>query len=95
MGCHKRTMESAATKTATPESLTMINLKTLTAPEAERLAFAEGYPGTARLFARIADLQKALGEAVAEIESLKNTRDQLQTDLYAARHERAYPGDAD
>lgn len=66
----------------------MINLETLTAPEAERLAFAEGYPGTARLFARIADLQKALGEAVIEI-------DQLKTDLHAARHERAYPGDAD
>lgn len=73
----------------------LLDLETLTAPEAERLAYAEGYPGTARLFARIADLQKALGEAVAEIESLKNTRDQLQTDLYAARHERAYPGDAD
>jgi hypothetical protein len=72
-----------------------LDLEKLTAPEAERLAYAEGYPGTARLFARIADLQKALGEAVAEIESLKNTRDQLQTDLYAARHERAYPGDAD
>jgi hypothetical protein len=73
----------------------MINLENLTAPEAERLAFAEGYPGTARLFARIADLQKALGDAVAEIESLKNTRDQLETDLFVARHERAYPGDAD
>lgn len=92
MGCHKCTMESAATETATPEGPKMINLETLTAPEAERLAFAEGYPGTARLFARIADLQKALGDAVAEIESLKNTRDQLQTDLYVARHERAYRG---
>jgi hypothetical protein len=73
----------------------MINLENLTAPEAERLAFAEGYPGTARLFARIADLQKALGDAVAEIESLKNTRDQLETDLFIATHGRAYPGDAD
>lgn len=66
----------------------MINLETLTAPEAERLAFAEGYPGTARLFARIADLQKALGEATNEIE-------QWKTDLYAARHERAYLGGTD
>lgn len=74
------------------ESLTMINLENLPAPEAECLAYAEGYPGTARLFARIADLQKALGEAVAEIESLKNTRDQLETDLFIARHERAYGG---
>jgi hypothetical protein len=62
-----------------------LNLENLTAPEAERLAFAEGYPGTARLFARIADLQKALGEATNEIE-------QLKTDLYAARHERAFLG---
>lgn len=69
-----------------------LDLMKLPAPEAERLAYAEGYPGTARLFARIADLQKALGEAVAEIESLKNTRDQLQTDLFIARHERAYGG---
>jgi hypothetical protein len=65
-----------------------LNLENLTAPEAERLAFAEGYPGTARLFARIADLQKALGEAVNEIE-------QLKTDLYAARHERAFLGGVD
>lgn len=62
-----------------------LNLETLTAPEAERLAFAEGYPGTARLFARIADLQKALGEATNEI-------DQLKTDLHAARYELAYGG---
>jgi hypothetical protein len=66
----------------------MINLENLSAPEAERLAYAEGYPGTARLFARIADLQKALGEATNEI-------DQLKTDLYAARHERAYLGGID
>jgi hypothetical protein len=72
-----------------------INLENLPAHEAERLAFAEGYPGTARLFARIADLQKALGDAVAEIESLKNTRDQLETDLFVARHERAFLGGID
>jgi len=70
------------------ESLIMINLENLTAPEAERLAFAEGYPGTARLFARIADLQKALGEATNEIE-------QLKTDLHAARYERAFLGGID
>jgi hypothetical protein len=62
-----------------------LDLMTLPAPEAERLAYAEGYPGTARLFARIADLQKALGEATNEIE-------QLRTDLFAARHDRAYGG---
>lgn len=63
------------------------NLENMQAEEAERLAYAEGYPGTARLFARIADLQRALGDAVAEIE-------QLKTDLYVARRECAYGGNA-
>ena len=62
-----------------------VNLETLPAREAEALAYAEGYPGTARLFARIDDLQRALGEAVNEIE-------QLKADLHAARYERAYLG---
>ena len=64
----------------------MINLENLPATEAEALAYSEGFTGTARLFARIADLQRALGEAVNEIE-------QLKTDLHAARYERAYLGD--
>lgn len=72
-----------------------LDLMTLPATEAEPLAYAEGFTGTARLFARIADLQKALGEAVAEIESLKNERDQLEFDLYVARELRAYPRDPD
>lgn len=72
-----------------------LDLMTLPAHEAEALAYAEGFTGTARLFARVADMQRALGEAVAEIESLKNERDQLRTDLYVARHERAYRGDID
>jgi hypothetical protein len=50
----------------------MINLENLQADEAESLAYAEGYPGTARLFARIADLQKALGYAVAALYSIEN-----------------------
>lgn len=61
-----------------------LDLMILPAAEAEALAYAEGFTGTARLFARIADLQKALGEATNEIE-------QLKTDLYAARYERVYP----
>ena len=64
----------------------MINLENLQANEAERLAYSEGYPGTARLFARIADLQKALGEALADIEG-------WQHELSIARYERAYLGD--
>ena len=48
----------------------MINLENLTATEAEALAYAEGFPGTARQFARIADLQRALGQAVAALEAI-------------------------
>ena len=62
-----------------------LNLETLPACEAEALAYSEGFTGTARLFARIDDLQRALGEAVNEIE-------QLKTDLHAARYERAFLG---
>ena len=46
------------------------NLENLQADEAERLAYSEGYPGTARLFARIADLQRALGQSVAALAAI-------------------------
>ena len=65
-----------------------LDLMNMPATEAEAIAYAEGFTGTARLFARIADLQKALGEAVAQIE-------QLEIDLRAAqfvnRYEWAFP----
>ena len=48
----------------------MINLENLTATDAERLAYSEGFSGTARQFARIADLQRALGQAVAALEEI-------------------------
>jgi hypothetical protein len=48
----------------------MINLENLTATEAEALAYAEGFTGTARQFARIADLQRALGQAVAALDEI-------------------------
>jgi hypothetical protein len=48
----------------------MINLENLTATEAEALAYSEGFPGTARLFARIDELQRALGQAVAALEAI-------------------------
>lgn len=48
----------------------MINLENLTATEAEALAYSEGFTGTARQFARIADLQRALGQAVAALEAI-------------------------
>lgn len=69
-----------------------LDLMTLPAPEAERLAYAEGFAGTARLFARIADLQKALGETLAEAENLREENEILRAELIAARHDRAYGG---
>jgi hypothetical protein len=66
----------------------MIDLTRLPAAEAERLAYAEGFTGTADLFARIAALE-------AERDSLQAQVEQLQDDLYIAKHERAYPGDSD
>jgi hypothetical protein len=53
----------------------MINLENLPAREAESLAYSEGYPGTARLFARIADLQKALGDALAQLEEIPSEKE--------------------
>ena len=64
----------------------MINLEKLTATEAEALAYSEGYPGTARLFARIDNLQRALGQAVAALESIGEMRD--------ARHARGAAAEA-
>lgn len=64
----------------------MIDLLKLEPTEAERIAYAEGFTGTADLFARIAELE-------AERDSLQAQVEQLQEDLYIAKHERAYPGD--
>ncbi len=48
------------------------------AAEAERLCYAEGFENAAKLFARIEALQHALGQATAEIETLKNTAADLK-----------------
>jgi hypothetical protein len=50
----------------------MLDLLKLPAHEAERLAYAEGFTNTAALFARLADMQQALGKALAENESLRD-----------------------
>lgn len=47
-----------------------LNLENLKAREAEALVYAEGYPGTARLFARLDDMQRALGQAVAALDAI-------------------------
>ena len=67
-----------------------LDLMKLPAAEAEALAYSEGFTGTASLFARIADLQKALGEAVAQIEQLEAD---LRAAQFANRYERAFPRD--
>lgn len=48
------------------------HLLSLPAADAERLAYAEGFTDTAQLFARLADMQKALGDATAEIVTLRD-----------------------
>lgn len=65
----------------------MINLENLTAPEAERLAYAEGFTGTARLFTRIDELQRALGQAVAALEAIKE-------DMHTIKHARGAAAEA-
>lgn len=50
----------------------MINLMNLPAEEAERLAYAEGFTGTAELFARIDALTAERDELIQELEDLKD-----------------------
>lgn len=71
----------------------------LPAAEAERLCYAEGFENAAKLFARIEALQHALGQATAEIETLKNTAadlkiktlecEVLESELTNAEHQNA------
>jgi hypothetical protein len=58
-----------------------LNLEKLTATEAEALAYSEGFPGTARLFARIDNLQRALGQAVAALHA-------IEEDMHTVKHAR-------
>lgn len=53
----------------------MINLQTLPANEAERLAYAEGFTDAAALFARIADLE---AEAVKYQDELNRMHEHIQ-----------------
>lgn len=56
----------------------MIDYMRLPAADAERLCYAEGFENAALLFARIEALQYALGQATAEIETLKNVAEDLK-----------------
>ena len=55
----------------------MIDFMQLPAHEAERLAYAEGFTGTAALFKRLDTMQHALGRATAEIVSLREALEAL------------------
>lgn len=48
----------------------MIEFMKLPASDAERLCYAEGFTQAAQLFARIADLQRALGESTATLTAI-------------------------
>lgn len=50
----------------------MIILENLPADEAERLAYAEGFPGVAKLYARIAELEDTLRMALPFVEDGEN-----------------------
>ena len=65
-----------------------LDLMTLPAPDAERLAYAEGFTGTATLFARIDDLQRALGAATAELTDLQRRIFEADEQTDTARIER-------
>lgn len=60
-----------------------LDLLSLPAADAERIAYAEGFAMAARLFARIADLEK-------ENQHLSNIIDDLRDDLFIAQCERSY-----
>jgi hypothetical protein len=59
----------------------MIDLMTIPATEAERLAYAEGFTRTADLFARIADLEATQAMLDQEIENLRSELKTAESDL--------------
>ena len=65
-----------------------LDLMTLPATDAERLAYMEGFAGTATLFARLDDLQRALGAATAELTDLQRRLFEAEEETDAARIER-------
>ena len=56
----------------------MIDLLRLEAPEAERIAYAEGFTMAAELFARIAELEAERDALAEELENLKDAADSLE-----------------
>ena len=63
----------------------MINLARLPADEAERLAYVEGYTGTAALFARIAKLENLLQTALEYFDARSSVPDWVEDAREALR----------
>lgn len=64
----------------------MIDLLKLEAPEAERIAYAEGFTMAAELFARIAELEAERDALVEELEALKDSAADDSLTQWETRH---------
>ena len=65
-----------------------LDLMTMPPEEAERLAYAEGFTGTAALFARLADAEREQDALAEEVETLRDQVCDLESriaDLEAER----------
>jgi hypothetical protein len=62
----------------------MIDLMKLPAADAERLAYAEGFTGTATLLARLSDAEHARDVALDRVDALERETETLRDALYAA-----------
>ena len=59
----------------------MINLLRLQASEAERIAYWEGFTGTAELFKRIVDLQETIDGLEIDLQESFNREKELQDEI--------------
>jgi len=66
-----------------------LDLMTMPPEEAERLAYAEGFTGTAALFARLVDAERERDALAEELENLKDSQPdprQVQQDAQDLEH---------
>lgn len=65
-----------------------LDLMTLPTEEAERLAYAEGFTGTATLFGRLADAERERDVLAEEVESLRDQICALESRIADLEEER-------
>lgn len=65
-----------------------LDLMTLPTEEAERLAYAEGFTGTATLFGRLADAERERDALAEKVESLRDQVCALQSRIADLEEER-------